>query len=59
MGIIVFLFGTAVIGFDLLGYAPEALNWMDQWGKSVDWGIKVTVVIVGAALYLVGGQLEG
>lgn len=58
IGIIIFLLGVIIIGSELSGYSPEILDWLTQWGKSVGWGLKVTIVIIGATLYLISSSFE-
>ena len=34
----------------------ELVAWIDSWGRSVGWSIRVGLVLVGAMLWLVGAR---
>ncbi len=56
----IFLFiGIASIGMIFVDYSFEYLMWIDNWGNTVGWIIRVAIIIVGGGLYFVGGKSEG
>ena len=49
-----FFFG---IGSIILNYMERefiVLSWIDNWGTSVGWGIRIGLAVVGAGLWLYG-----
>ncbi len=42
-----------VLGF--LDRVPKILIWIYSWGDTVAWAIKIGLIVVGAALFLIGG----
>ncbi|WP_379972621.1 hypothetical protein [Eikenella halliae] len=43
---------------DLFNYVPKVLFWIYNWGDGVAWGIKIALVVVGGALWLIGRNQE-
>ena len=37
---------------------PKVLAWIYNWGDGVAWGIKIALVVVGGALWLIGRNQE-
>ncbi len=49
------LFGILAIVLPYFNLQLRLLGWIDNWGETVSWGIKIGLIIVGAALFLLGG----
>jgi len=56
-GYLVF-FGLFAIVLGFLNRVPKILIWIYNWGETTAWIIKIALVIVGGALYLLGGSPE-
>ena len=54
------LAGLASIGLHLFGYNLRILGWIELWGETVGWLIRVALFVGGAVLYFVlpGGEAE-
>lgn len=50
--------GILAIFLDLFNYVPKVLFWIYNWGDGVAWGIKIALIIVGGALWLIGRKQE-
>lgn len=49
--------GSIVLGF--IGMEFTLLMWIDNWGPTVGWVIRGLLIVVGAALWLMGPDEEG
>ena len=54
IGSIMALFGIAAIVMNFLDLVPRLLMWIYNWGDTTAWIIKIGLVVVGGALYLLG-----
>ena len=50
--------GILAIFLDLFNYVPKVLFWIYNWGDGVAWGIKIALIVVGGALWLIGRNQE-
>lgn len=57
IGSFLLLFGIASIILNFFNYEFMLLSWVDNWGTTVGWAIRITMIVVGAAL-LFFGQAE-
>jgi len=51
-------FGVFAIVLNFMNRVPSLLMWIYNWGETVAWIIKIALVVVGAALYFMGGSSE-
>ncbi len=51
-------FGIGSIVLSFLNMQFIILSWIDTWGSSVGWGIRIALIVGGAALFLVGKKNE-
>ena len=51
-----FFFGIGSIILNYLGREFVLLSWIDTWGPTVGWGIRIALAVIGAVLWLVGGK---
>ena len=58
-GSLLVVLGLLAIGLNFVNAVPKALAWIYLWGEGVAWGIKIGLVVVGALLWLAGGDSEG
>lgn len=58
IGSTMFLFGAAATVMGFFDRVPRLLSWIDSWGEGVSWAIKIGLIVVGAALYIVGRKNE-
>jgi len=56
LGGLIALFGIISIVLHFLGYNLKILFWIDMWGSGTGWAIRIGLVVVGAALFLVGSM---
>ena len=54
IGSLLFLLGAVASIFGLMGRVPFVLSWINNWGESPAWVIKVGFMILGAALFIMG-----
>jgi len=52
------LFGVLAIVLPFFNLQLRLLGWIDTWGETVSWGIKIGLIVVGAALFFMGGSSE-
>ncbi|WP_296380785.1 hypothetical protein [Winogradskyella sp.] len=50
--------GIALIVLPYFGLTIRFLDWIDNWGETVSWAIKIGLIVVGAALYFMGKPSE-
>lgn len=50
--------GVLAIFLDFFNYVPKVLFWIYSWGDGVAWVIKITLLVVGGALWLIGRNQE-
>jgi hypothetical protein len=58
LGGLMVLFGAGSILLGFFGYEFTLLMWIDTWGPAVGWIIRGALIVVGAALWLVGNKAE-
>ena len=56
IGSLLFILGAAASILGLMGYVPKVLVWINTWGESTAWVIKIGLMILGAALYMMGAR---
>jgi hypothetical protein len=56
IGSLMFLFGAAAVVFGFMDRAPRLLMWIYNWGDGAAWAIKIGLIVVGGALYLLSGR---
>ena len=49
-------FGLFAIVLNFIDRVPTILIWIYSWGEGVAWTIKIGLIVIGAALYLMGGS---
>lgn len=58
IGGLMVLFGAGSIALGFLGYEFTLLMWVDAWGPTVGLLIRGALIVVGAALWMVGNKAE-
>ncbi|MES2572920.1 MAG: hypothetical protein V4710_23050 [Verrucomicrobiota bacterium] len=53
-----FFFGIGSIILNLLGMEFIILAWIDIWGDSIGWAIRIGLTVVGGALWMLAGSQE-
>lgn len=53
-----FFFGVGAIVLYFLQMEFIILAWIDMWGPTVGWAIRIALVVVGGALWLIGNKKE-
>lgn len=56
IGSLLVVLGLAAIVFGFMDRVPSILSWMYDWGNTAAWAIKIGLVVVGAALYLMASK---
>jgi hypothetical protein len=54
-----FFFGVGSILLHFLGMQFIILAWIDLWGPTIGWAIRIGLTVVGAAMWLVGNSRAG
>lgn len=52
----IFGIGSVILYFFDMQF--RLLMWIDMWGESVGWGIRIGMIVLGAILFLVGKPSE-
>ena len=50
------LFGVVSIILSFFNYNLRILMWIDNWGVTTGWIIRVALIVVGVALFFIGGN---
>ena len=50
------IIGIATIVLPFLNLQLRFLGWIDNWGETVAWGIKIGLIVIGAVLFFMGGS---
>ncbi len=64
IGIYIALFGIAAIILPYFERQLVILSWIDNWGETVSWVIKIGLIVVGVVLFFIlksqpkGDELE-
>jgi len=53
-----FFFGVGSIVLSFLNMEFIVLAWVDMWGPSIGWAIRIGLAVVGGALWLLGRHQE-
>lgn len=53
-----FIFGAGSFVLNMLGMEFVVLSWIDNWGPTVGIVIRVALMVVGAAMWLIGRKQE-
>jgi hypothetical protein len=56
IGSLAVFLGIFAIVLYYLDRVPTVLAWIYNWGEGPAWGIKIGLIVVGAALWLLGGR---
>lgn len=56
IGSLLVILGLAAIVLGFLDRVPTVLVWIDNWGTTASWAIKIGIVVIGAALYYMGSK---
>ena len=49
------LFGAGSIILHFLDMNFTILSWIDNWGNTIGWGIRIALVVIGVILFIIGG----
>jgi len=58
LGGYLFFFGLGSIILDFVGMQFMLLMWIDNWGSTVGWSIRIGMLVIGGALWLLGRNQE-
>lgn len=58
IGMYLAIFGIATMLLPLIGYQLSLFMWIDNWGPTVGWIIKIAMVVIGGGLFLAGNDDE-
>lgn len=58
IGGLMFLFGAGSIVLGLIGYEFTLMMWVDSWGTTVGWFIRLALAVVGGFMWLFGEDVE-
>lgn len=54
IGMYLAIFGIGSIVLNQFGYEFSILMWIDNWGPTVGWTIRISAIVIGAALFFLG-----
>ena len=54
IGLYIAIFGLASIVLPFFNLQLTILSWVDNWGETVSWAIKIGLIVVGAVLFFMG-----
>lgn len=57
IGSLMALFGVLAIVFGFLDRVPSVLVWIYNWGESTAWVIKIGLIVVGGAMWLISNRM--
>jgi len=52
------IFGVLAIALPYFNLQLRFLGWIENWGETVAWAIKLGIIVVGLALFLMGKKDE-
>ena len=55
LGTYMALFGAGSIILHFLDMNFTILSWIDNWGNTIGWGIRIALVVIGVILFIIGG----
>lgn len=58
IGLYMAIFGALSIVLYFINYNLRILLWIDNWGDTIGWVIRIGLVVVGALLYFIIGKEE-
>ncbi len=58
IGSFMFFVGVLAIVLDFIGRVPKVLFWIYSWGETTAWIIKIALVVVGVAIFLLSNKGE-
>ncbi|HOU84877.1 MAG TPA: hypothetical protein PLE16_14735 [Spirochaetota bacterium] len=53
-----FLLGIASIVMYFIGFVPKILVWIDMWGETIGWAIRIGITVLGGLLFLVSTKMK-
>ena len=53
-----FLLGVASIVMYFIGFVPKILVWIDMWGETIGWAIRIGITVLGGLLFLVSTKMK-
>lgn len=59
IGAFLVLAGIASIVLNFINWNLKILMWIDMWGTTVGWIIRVGLIVAGGILYLLGSRSSG
>lgn len=58
VGSFLVVIGLMAVVLHFFNYAPRLLVWIYNWGNGPAWAIKIGIIVLGAALYLMGSPKQ-
>lgn len=58
IGGLMVLLGLGSIVINLIGYEFRLVSWMDNWGTTVGYALKIGLAVIGAILWFIGNKQE-
>jgi hypothetical protein len=58
IGSLLFFFGAVSAALYYFEYNLVVMMWVDNWGSTVGWAIRIGAVVVGGILWLIGGSSQ-
>ena len=53
-----FLLGIASIVMYFIGFVPKILVWIDMWGETIGWAIRIGITVLGGLLFLISKKMN-
>lgn len=52
LGGYLFFFGAGSIALDFVGMEFILMSWVDHWGPTVGWSMRIGMAVIGGAMWL-------
>ena len=52
------IFGILATALPYFNLQLRLLSWIDMWGETVSWAIKIGLIVIGAILFFMGNKAE-
>ena len=54
IGVYIAIVGVALIVLPYFGLTIRFFDWVNNWGETVSWAIKIGLIVIGAFLFFMG-----
>lgn len=58
VGLFIGVMGMLSVMLCIFNYNIRLLSWVDAWGNTSGWIIRIVLIVIGAALFFIYGRAE-